>query len=130
MRTGSIHSHQRLPPARGQSRERAPVCGLQDYRNHEYDIQLTESTDGGATWSPSKTVNPDTALDHYMPAVDVVQTSGQDHVAVSYYRSQRIPNENSGATFAPGQSGVQAEPSDYVLAGGENVTVPFHFTVV
>jgi len=102
----------------------------QDYRNHEYDIQLTESTDGGATWSPSKTVNPDTALDHYMPAVDVVQTSGQDHVAVSYYRSQRVPGENSGATQAPPQSGVQAEPSDYVLAGGQNVVAPFHFTVV
>ena len=102
----------------------------QDYRNQEYDIQLTESTDGGATWSPSKTVNPDTALDHYMPAVDVVKSGSQDHVAVSYYRSARVPGENSGATQAPPQPGVQAEPSDYVLAGGENVTVPFHFNVV
>src|SRR5205823_12803684 len=58
------------------------------------------------------------------------QSSSQDHVAVSYYRSQRVPGENSGATQAPSQSGVQAEPSDYVLAGGENVTVPFHFNVV
>jgi len=102
----------------------------QDYRNHEYDIQLTESTDGGATWSPSKTLNPDTALDHYMPAIDVVRSGSQDHVAVSYYRSQRVPGENSGATQAPPQSGVQAEPSDYVLAGGQNVVAPFHFTVV
>jgi hypothetical protein len=102
----------------------------QDYRNHEYDIQLAESADGGATWSQSQTVNPDTALDHYMPAVDVVRSGSQDHVAVSYYRSARVPGENSRGTFAPGQSGVQAEPSDYVLAGGENVTVPFHFNVV
>src|SRR5881227_443425 len=102
----------------------------QDYRNQEYDIQLTESTDGGATWSPSKTVNPDTALDHYMPAVDVVRSGSQDHVAVSYYRSARVPGENSGATQAPPQPGVQAEPSDYVLAGGENVATPFHFNVV
>ena len=102
----------------------------QDYRNHEYDIQLAESTDGGATWSQSKTVNPDTALDHYMPAVDVVRSGSQDHVAVSYYRSARVPGENSGATQAPPQPGVQAEPSDYVLAGGENVATPFHFNVV
>jgi hypothetical protein len=102
----------------------------QDYRNQEYDVQVSESTDGGATWSLSKTVNPDTALDHYMPAVDVVRSSSQDHVAVSYYRSARVPNENSSTTKAPPQPGVQAEPSDYVLAGGENVTAPFHFNVV
>jgi hypothetical protein len=106
------------------------LVAWQDYRDQEYDIQLTESTDGGATWSPSKTVNPDTALDHYMPAVDVVKSGSQDHVAVSYYRSARVPGENSGATQATPQPGVQAEPSDYVLAGGENVATPFHFNVV
>lgn len=106
------------------------VAAWQDYRNQEYDIQLTESTDGGATWSPSVTVNPDTALDHYEPAVDVVQGVSQDPVAVSYYRSGRVPGENSGQTQALGQPGVQAEPSDYVVAGSQNFTAPFRFNVV
>ena len=62
--------------------------------------------------------------------IDVVRSSSQDHVAISYYRSARVPGENSGLTQAPPQPGVQAEPSDYVLAGGENVATPFHFNVV
>jgi hypothetical protein len=44
----------------------------QDYRNGEYDIQLAGSTDEGLTWASMGTVNPDSALDHYFPAVDVV----------------------------------------------------------
>src|SRR5437763_16509798 len=65
-----------------------------------------------------------------MPAADVVRSGSQDHVAVSYYRSARVTGENSGATQAPPQPGVQAEPSDYVLAGGENVPAPSPFNVV
>ncbi len=42
----------------------------QDYRNGEIDIQMSRSTDGGLTWTELGTVNPDTGLDHYMPAVD------------------------------------------------------------
>ena len=42
----------------------------QDYRNGEFDIQLSLSTDGGLTWHQAGTVNPDRGLDHYMPAVE------------------------------------------------------------
>ncbi len=42
----------------------------QDYRNGEFDVQMSQSTDGGHTWTETGTVNPDTGLDHYLPAVD------------------------------------------------------------
>jgi hypothetical protein len=107
----------------------------QDYRNNEFDIQLASSTDAGVTWTPRGTVNPDIGLDHYFPAVDVVAETGppaKDHVGVSYFRSERVPNENSTPPggFSPGQPGVQAENSDYVLAGGRATLTPFQFEVV
>jgi hypothetical protein len=105
----------------------------QDYRNGEYDIQLAESTDGGKTWAEIGQVNPDTGLDHYFAATDQSPSQG-DVVGVSYYRTARVPDENTTpeAGFAPcGQNGVinmgasqtcqpgvGAESSDYVLAGG------------
>ncbi|HZU20566.1 MAG TPA: hypothetical protein VE982_05065 [Gaiellaceae bacterium] len=105
----------------------------QDYRNGEYDIQLAESTDGGKTWGQLGQVNPDTGLDHYFPATDQSPSQG-DAVGVSYYRTARVPDENTTpeAGFAPCgengvvnmgasttcQPGVGAESSDYVLAGG------------
>lgn len=111
----------------------------QDYRNAEFDIQLSMSHDGGQTWqAAAKPVNPDRGRDHYMPAIDV----GNDHrVAVSYYRTERVPNENSppthasgcftnpavaGTCFLPGDPGVQAEPSNYFLTGGTGLATPFH----
>jgi hypothetical protein len=109
----------------------------QDYRNGEFDIQLSRSTNGGRTWHPAGTVNPDDLLDHYMPAVDQSPTSG-DRVGVSYYRSQRVPNE-TGSVLAPCNSdgsvpkgadscaGVQQGDSDYALAGGTGAAVPFAF---
>ena len=45
----------------------------QDYRNGEFDIQLSTSNDGGLTWHEAGTVNPDTGLDHYFAAVDQLQ---------------------------------------------------------
>jgi hypothetical protein len=103
----------------------------QDYRNMEFDIQLAMSTDGGKTWSASTTINPDSGLDHYFPA-DAVAPSYRNQVGVSYYRTQRVPNENTSSTgvFAPGQPGVQQGSSDYVLANGKDLTAPFHFKVV
>jgi hypothetical protein len=115
----------------------------QDYRTGEFDIQLSTSHDGGATWhEAAKRVNPDTNRDHYMPAIDV----GRDHtVAVSYYRTERVPNENNppnhatgcfstpavaGTCFLPGDPGVQAEPSNYFLAGGHGLATPFRDTRV
>jgi hypothetical protein len=109
----------------------------QDYRTGEFDVQLSTSTDGGKTWHEAqKPVNPSTGLDHYMPAVDF---GGGDHVAVSYYRTARIPNENNmplHATgcqpvpvpdfcFLPGDPGVQKQLSNVFLSGGFELSTPY-----
>ena len=101
----------------------------QDYRNKEYDIQLSQSLDGGLTWHEVGTVNPDKGLDHYFPAVDQSPRHG-DRVAVSYYRTERVPNENTGGVFARGQPGVQQGNSDYVVAGGTGSQTPYDFKVL
>jgi len=98
----------------------------QDYRFGEYDIILSRSTDAGKTWKEStKPVNPSKNRDHYFPAIDVGK-SGK--VAVSYYRTERIANENTTPEggFTPGRDpGVQELKSDYFLAGGKNLSTPF-----
>jgi hypothetical protein len=103
----------------------------QDYRNGEYDIQLSISNDGGLTWHEAGTVNPDHGLDHYFAAVDQSPSSG-DRIGVSYYRTERVPNENTTPSggFAPGQPGVDQGNSDYVLAGGTAADTPYDFKVV
>jgi hypothetical protein len=122
----------------------------QDYRTGEFDIHLSASTDGGKTWTEAKQpVNPDTGKDHYFGAVAVVagpsdqggdqSASRQDEsgsansnrVGDSYYRTDRVPNENPApgisGVFAPAAgNGVQAEPSDYSLAGGRGLSTPYH----
>jgi hypothetical protein len=103
----------------------------QDYRFGEYDVILSKSTDGGRTWhEAAHSVNPDHNRDHYMPAVDI----GSNHkVAVSYYRTERVPNENTTPPggFTPGRDpGVQAESSDVFLAGGTDRNTPFQDTRV
>jgi hypothetical protein len=120
----------------------------QDYRNGEYDIQMSQSLDGGSTWHEVGTVNPDRGLDHYFPAVD--QTRGEgDRVGVSSFRSERVPNENRpGDTFTGGAlfglcnadnapppgidlcAGVGKAMSDYVLAGGTGARTPYAFRVL
>lgn len=106
----------------------------QDYRNGEWDIQLARSTDGGLTWSESVTVNPDDGLDHYFPAIDISEKGEKDGVGVSYYRTERVPDENTppaDGSFDPGdEPGVGEKSSDYVLAGGGNLDAPFDFKVV
>jgi hypothetical protein len=100
----------------------------QDYRNHEYDIQLARSTDGGATWSTSTKVHASRNLDHYEAAVAVDPSAGGSaRVGVSYYRTARVPGENTPPStgFAPGQPGVQDKDSDYVLAGGNDTATPY-----
>ncbi|MDQ1634372.1 MAG: hypothetical protein QOJ32_1181, partial [Frankiaceae bacterium] len=76
----------------------------QDYRNGEYDIQLSQSLDGGLTWHETGTVNPDRGLDHYFPAVALARVP-RDRVGDSYYRSGRVPAENTAPTdgFKPGR---------------------------
>lgn len=110
----------------------------QDYRTGEFDIHEAVSTDGGLTWQEADVpVNPDQGKDHYFAAVDVVPSgrAGQttaDHVAVSYYRTGRVPNETQPGSgiFAPGQPGVQQESSDYSLAGGRGLATPYADTRV
>lgn len=117
----------------------------QDYRNGEFDIQLARSLDGGSTWEMAGApVNPDTGTDHYFAAIDVVSSeqvedgdrsrssSGDrqervgDHIGISYFRTDRVPNENvPPGIFAIGQPGVGQQDSDYVLAGGRDLTTPF-----
>lgn len=104
----------------------------QDYRHGEFDIQLSMSTDGGLTWHEQGTVNPDTGLDHYMPATDQSPDKG-DRNGVSYYRSGRVPNENTSPEdgFTPGRdAGVKEGDSDYVVAGGTAGNTPYDFKVV
>jgi hypothetical protein len=109
----------------------------QDYRNNQFDIQLSTSTDGGKTWhEAARPVNPSTNLDHYFPAVDL---GASQHVAISYYRTERVPNENrmplhtTGCQpipvpdfcFLPGDPGVQQQMSNYYLAGGYDLHTPY-----
>src|SRR5947209_15218642 len=117
----------------------------QDYRNGEFDIQMSQSLDGGLTWQEVGTVNPDRGLDHYFPATDQ-SPKGDDRNGVSYYRTQRVPNEplqagpsvvfapcTSTGTAPPGANfcqGVDAGNSDYVLAGGTGAQTPYDFKVV
>jgi len=115
----------------------------QDYRNGEYDIQLSISKDGGHTWKEAGTVNPDRGLDHYFPAVEKALPGSSDRVGVSYYRTQRIPNENTtpeGGFLScnPNQGGdpkacspgTGLKNSDYVLAGGTDRDTPYGFKVL
>jgi len=52
---------------------------------------------------------------------------GGDHVAVSYYQTGRVPDENTipAGGFAPGQPGVQRQVSRYMLAGGRQLATPY-----
>ncbi len=111
----------------------------QDYRTGKFAIQLAASTDGGATWTGAAApVNPnDGNKDHYFAAISVVSNNGdegdsesglRDRVGVSYYRTDRVPNENTTPSggFKPGvHPGVQAEPSDYSLAWGTGLNTPY-----
>ena len=103
----------------------------QDYRNGEFDIQLAVSLDGGDTWREAGEVNPDTGLDHYFAAVEQSPKQG-DRVGVSYYRTERVPGENTTPEggFAPGMPGVQDSDSDYVLSGGTGTQTPYDFKVI
>jgi len=112
----------------------------QDYRNGEFDIQLSRSTDGGRHWSEAGTLNPDSGLDHYFAAVDQSPSRG-DRIGASYFRSERVPNED-GNVLAPCNpdgsvpagadscAGVAEGNSDYVLAGGTGANTPYAFRVL
>ena len=120
----------------------------QDYERRdngakEWSIQLAKSVDGGLNWTGPVTINPDTGLDHYFPAIDLSEKNGTDRVGVSYYRTERVPTEATvppegftpcdiplfgGGT--PCQAGVGASNSDYVIAGGTDLSAPYSFKVL
>ncbi len=110
----------------------------QDYRTRQFDIHLASSTDGGTTWTEAQApVNPDAGKDHYFPAIAVVtgkseqgdgESGSGDRVGVSYYRTDRVANENSapGFVFVPAEgNGLQAKSSDYSLAGGQGLSTRY-----
>jgi hypothetical protein len=119
----------------------------QDYREGRYDIVVSRSTDGGATWHEIGVADTADGNDHYFPAVDQSPSTG-DRVGVSYFRTGRVPNENApGPSFTGGQifapcvngapppgatacTGVRAQTSDYGLAGGTGTAVPYPFEAV
>lgn len=110
----------------------------QDYRNGEFDIQLAVSTNGGLTWKEVGTINPDAGMDHYFADAEQALAGGDnegedgDRVGASYYRTGRVPDENTtpAGGFAPGQPGVKQANSDYVLAGGTGSETPYSFKVL
>jgi len=111
----------------------------QDYRTGEFDIHLAASFDGGRTWQVAAApVNPDHGRDHYFPAVDTVSPypghrggaseheRTRDLVAVSYFRTDRVPGENvPGHVFTQADPGVHAEDTDYAVAGGHGLDTPY-----
>jgi hypothetical protein len=106
-----------------------------DNNNKEWSVQLSESSDGGTTWTGAAppfatTVNPDTGLDHYEPAVDISEVTNIDQVGVSYYRTERVPNETGGSFPArPNCAGGAPCNSDYVVAGGTDLQLPYAYKV-
>lgn len=99
-----------------------------DYRNGEFDVFVVRSTDGGATWTTPQQVNPDRGTDHYFSAIDVGEKRGA-RVAVSYYRTGRVPGENTPPAGGFGPD-VANQMSDYVLSGGRGLATPYRFEVL
>jgi hypothetical protein len=99
-----------------------------DYRFGEFDVFVSKSTNGGVTWSAPRLVNPDRGTDHYFSAIDIGERGGAK-VAISYYRTDRVKGENNPPPggFGPG---VANKMSDYVLAGGSNLSTPYAFVVL
>lgn len=108
----------------------------QDYRTGNFDIQLAASTDGGMTWTEAAMpVNAEDGKDHYFAAISVVasnsdqgegESAAGDRIGISYYRTDRVPNENTPGVFKPAAgNGVRAEPSDYSLAGGRGLNTRY-----
>jgi hypothetical protein len=99
-----------------------------DYRFGEFDVFVARSDDGGRTWTAARKVNPDTGTDHYFSAIDIGENGGT-HVAISYYRTDRVNGENNPPSggFGPG---VATKMSDYVLSGGLDLHTPYAFSVL
>jgi hypothetical protein len=103
-----------------------------DYRFGEFDIFVSKSSDGGTTWTPPHKVNRDSGTDHYSAAIDVSERNGRSRVGISYFRTDRVANENQppDGGFSIGDPGVGEKLSDYVLAGGSGVNTPYAYSVL
>ena len=87
-------------------------------------VNLARSTNQGRGWSNSIIINPDSKNDHYFPAIDVAETSGGSRIGISFYRTERIPNENNTPPegWEIGDPGVAEKLTDYRLAGGTDLS--------
>jgi hypothetical protein len=99
-----------------------------DYRLGEFDVFVARSTDGGATWTTPRLVNADRGTDHYFSAIDIGEKHGT-RVAVSYYRTGRVPGENTPPQGGFGPS-VATQLSDYGLSVGTDLNTPYSFEVL
>ena len=86
-----------------------------DYSFGRYAIRMSISTDGGVSWKEqSKPVNGGSG-DTYMASVGVSPINHD--IAVGFYSSVRVPNENTfKGLFKPGSGGVQEERTRFYLA--------------
>jgi hypothetical protein len=103
-----------------------------DYRFGEFDIFLSSSSDGGATWTAPQKVNPDSGTDHYFSAIDIAERGSSSQVAIGYYRTGRVPSENQPPPtgFLGDEPGVAQQPSDFVFSTGVKLETPFHVEVL
>ncbi len=92
-----------------------------DYRK-SFVINVAKSTDRGRTWSRETQIT-DTNGDYYFPAIDVAEVGGRSRIGVSYYRTDRVPNENNTPEggFQLGMPGIGKKLSDYRLSGGSDL---------
>lgn len=99
-----------------------------DFRNGEYDVELSRSTDGGKTWTTaSSPVNKDTKVDHYQTAADVVcsgpGTSGNPACPANGAGSNALSTDGS-SLCGTGTTGETATTTP----GGDHVAVSYYRT--
>ncbi|HEX6538586.1 MAG TPA: sialidase family protein [Candidatus Dormibacteraeota bacterium] len=99
-----------------------------DFRNGEYDVQLSSSTDGGKTWTTAASpVNHDTGVDHYQASVDVVcsgsGTQGNPACPANGAGSNTL-STNGSNLCGPGTTTETATTTP----GGDHVAVSYYRT--
>lgn len=86
-----------------------------DYRDHRFDIRLSESTNGGRIWRERPHPIESLHKDAYMADIGVSATNHD--VAVGFYTTGRVHKErNHKGVFKPGTGGVDARTSTFRLA--------------
>ncbi len=113
----------RIAAEHNKARGKNVYAAWQDYRFGEYDIIISESTDGGLTWKEAtKAANPDKNREHYFPAIDLADRSNDKNspsqVVISYYRSPKVTS--------PSQIGTLGQ--EYFVASGLRLKTPYNDT--